>query len=616
MTNLKISCVLPILGEVDIKLRKESAQIYSLLDKTIDIRRLKNLDQLGILKKKITCAHHPKFEYVLLLIYLIEMIQQDEKMKGKYPLSSNITSGGKVVISSMSELMKCWALLLPIGHLHGTFAHEKAILKIICTNNDFRHRFLSKFKNLDISKKIENIIDEENYYEFYKILAIQKLKNYRKRKTLKAERNLIDKALKYLSFYINPTKPAAIRTAREIFFTLRRISYVLLDSHYCHLLFSFHASDITIETIKLTLLQEEGESYISDFWSSLDNYLTRELYKNPSSIFIENLAYRALYSRMIRENKDIRLIWSQSTSHDYQYVEKTFNKHIMKNKISLEDKCFDKELKFSLSTAKLFNVEKTLDKMCKKNSSYDNYLNCEVDKDIRTKETNVHIFIKDKYKRYFTFQAFGSLLKELTKMCEKSQREMKKKIPPEIKKVFKAIDIPVSRMRSENWNTLLKFILGYILKSDIIFNLNHIHKQIDTLIFSKNTLNKKMKDKLHDIDNKEIEDLFTFANKLYGENLKQKIIVYPFNIKLRDTKSNEDRTDIDSVILTIPKRGKIRIYTLQSKKRRRRYSEAEAQALIVKRLLEKKFTSKKRSQIYKLPTDRNTKTAVLDIKLN
>ena len=255
MKPLKPKYRLPIFGEVDIFLRKESASVYKFLERNNEIRRLINLDQLGVLRRRFSCAHHSKYEYCIMIIYLIELVHQEFKFL--YPLSGSIKKKKKkrkIIISSIAELLKCWALLLPIGHLHGTFAFEKAFLKFLFHNPAKKDNFLKNFKCLKkVYKQIEDIIETGDYYRIHQAFAILKLL---KQSNSENDRDIIDNAIQYLSFYLDPNTKL-LRRAREVFSILRQIAYVLLDSHYSNLLFSFSNPQITLDTIGSTLRKKD-----------------------------------------------------------------------------------------------------------------------------------------------------------------------------------------------------------------------------------------------------------------------------------------------------------------------------------------------------------------------
>jgi len=609
--------VLPIFGKVKVELRNESSIIYDLLEKTKEIRRLKNLDQLGILRKKITCAHHPKFEYSVLLLHLIEAVKSDESLKEKYGLSRKITEKGQVISSSVSELLKCWALLLPIGHLHGTFAHEKAILKIICKNSNYKQKFLSSFKKLEIFKVIESIVDNEDFYKFHQVLTIKKLLSYKGRKELKSQKRDIRKAIKYVSFYMNPTKKV-LQTAKKMFFILRRISYVLLDSHYCHMLFSFQSSDMTLETIKATLLQDKKRGYIHAFWEALDSYLMKELYKNASSIFIENLAYWALYLRMSKQKNNANIIRDQLLTPDSQYLENTFNKYIRQKNIDI-DKVgeFSEEIKVTITGIKPFYIETYLCNLLNSNTDSTSYLKCEVDRDITTGSSIIYIFTREADKQSFTILNMRNIALGLSDLILKSQRLLERNVPTNIKKLLKSLELNVSSMTHENWESLLLIIMKYMFRSNISFTFNTIdaNLKIGAFLYSRRLFTGKTLAKIREIKNQEIQDLFILIESLYKMNKREKMIVYPFNIKLTSAIDKIDKTDIDSAILMFSKKQGLNLYLLQSKRKTRPYNEAKKQAVLIKNMLIRDLRNRNKSKIFRLPISRRTSSAILHVEL-
>ena len=220
--NIDIEYKLPILGKRMVSFRNDAGEIYSFLDEVGQISRLKNLNQLGIISDIIQTAHHPRYEYLFLLCYLVDRIKPN--VKGYYPI-------GREVVDTLTgtELLKIWTLLLAIGHTPGSFPVEKAILKFLLRREEIKNQFLKRIKGQEIKKYALKLIDENRIYSFYHILSFSKIFRYRDNKKQKL---LSGKCINYLSLYcLEKTKERYLKL-RELFRKLRMFSYIILDSYY------------------------------------------------------------------------------------------------------------------------------------------------------------------------------------------------------------------------------------------------------------------------------------------------------------------------------------------------------------------------------------------------
>jgi hypothetical protein len=631
MKTLSINYRLPIFGDQKIQFRAESAQLFKWLEKNNEIRRLMNIDQLGVLKRRFSCAHHSKFEYAIMLSYLIEMIKQDEEFKLKYSLSRPYEEKNKRVLSSISELLKCWAFLLPIGHLHGTFPHERAFLRILNANKDIHSDFLTRFNAYPrIQGQVKSIVNNDDYYRLHQAFAILKLhdsKTSLKRKDItKRDKALINKYIKYLGFYVDPTK-SVFKRAKTIFSDLRKIAYVLLDSYYCNLMFSFNANHISQETIKASLRGEEGGNYISALWNSLDNYLMKELYKNTQCLLIENLAYRAFFTRLHKEKKDIDFLINQLWESNSGYMDKTFNDYLTKFKVNLHQDCeYYEVLNLSIAGLRLFDIESRLDESRKviNGKSKVAYLNYVVDKNIKTRSTDIYIYLKHRKRIRSNLPLAKSLVNLLIRLCILSQKQLGENIPVVIRKFLTGKDGHLgayySILGAGNWNKLILFMVKLAIKSKYALRAVSIDKNIrfDAMLLDKKGIKKITDYFINKVKNQELEDLIKLASDVMERNKQQSIrgrlIIYPFNIKIVSKQNKVEEGDIDSILVNFVPNKLIELYMLQSKAKGQRYQDSRKQATRTKRMLISRLGVRTKSSIFRLSN--KSKASVLKINLS
>ena len=140
----EIKSILPDYGDIDIKLYDFTEQIYDFLNRDIpdEIYRLKKLDQLGLISEVYEGTHHSKWEYILIQLFLSQLLKQNEKATG---LGSNVSLKSKKQISQI-DLINSWSLLLNIGHLHRTLSCERYWFNKIIDNQNIQKFLLEKLQ--------------------------------------------------------------------------------------------------------------------------------------------------------------------------------------------------------------------------------------------------------------------------------------------------------------------------------------------------------------------------------------------------------------------------------------------------------------------------------------
>lgn len=126
-----LSYQLARVGNISITLYDSSHSLYDLLNKAGHIQRLKQNFQFGAINSVFEGAHHTRWEYVIVQLYILDVYEEHyNQVSG---LSSKIKINNAFI--SGSEIVQSWILLLNIGHLIGTFANERAMLNIAKENN-------------------------------------------------------------------------------------------------------------------------------------------------------------------------------------------------------------------------------------------------------------------------------------------------------------------------------------------------------------------------------------------------------------------------------------------------------------------------------------------------
>lgn len=138
MPPLRLVYHLPPLGNASLTLHAESAELFRAMELLGEVDRLKRLDHLGLIRVAYGGAHHPRWEYVVTTLNLIEHCRDAPETH----LRTGVRLGTGREVSSAEELLRCWALLLNIGHLAGTFSTERALMFELWRNRRLRDEFL------------------------------------------------------------------------------------------------------------------------------------------------------------------------------------------------------------------------------------------------------------------------------------------------------------------------------------------------------------------------------------------------------------------------------------------------------------------------------------------
>lgn len=213
-------------GTISSTLHDESAQIFRFLNLHREIDRFQRVDQLGIVRLAWPGARHPRWEYIVLIFGLVDRCS---KVPGIH-LSADITLQNGYSVSSGSELLKSWALLLQVGHLDGTFATERALLLALRNKPYQIDKLLDVFTDdPPLYKWAEDVIRKGSVRSFYQVLAFVRLHYLSSSST--APLQIPWKAI--LRAYVLPGKERRkVRELKHLFTQVRRLAYLTLDTHY------------------------------------------------------------------------------------------------------------------------------------------------------------------------------------------------------------------------------------------------------------------------------------------------------------------------------------------------------------------------------------------------
>jgi hypothetical protein len=296
---------IPGLGRITATLYPYSSKTYELLSKYNHINRMREIDQLGVIRGVYEGAHHPRWEYVMVQLGLIHRLSTPDETRGIKPskgwgLSKEVKFDGKKI--SGADIIQMWILLLNAGHLPGTFSTEKAILKCIRKDSKIRSTLKRGLPDSEIRSYLDEILETENIYGFHKILSFFFLERYRR-----FDSDLIDLLVKVLKFYCfePPTYKEKRENLRHVFKRIRQVSYLYLDTRYGPTPFDFD-----LPTIFMNLPDHLDElldvnSPLVESLKSFDDFLAKTVYQSADSLRAHSFHVREV-TKIIEDNNGIR----------------------------------------------------------------------------------------------------------------------------------------------------------------------------------------------------------------------------------------------------------------------------------------------------------------------
>lgn len=181
--------------------------------------------------------------------------------------------------------MQIWILLFNAGHLPGTFATERALLRYCQKHSDLRAIIT---KGLPVGKQREyfkEILENEDIYNFHKILIYFHLGRYRGYSSKTP--NFVDFLQEVLNFYIIDSEEheEKQRNLKNLFHRIRQVSYLFLDSQYGPVPIDFNLSTIFLNfPDHIVPLFKEYNTPIIRTLDSLEDLLSINMYHSDKSM--------------------------------------------------------------------------------------------------------------------------------------------------------------------------------------------------------------------------------------------------------------------------------------------------------------------------------------------
>jgi len=241
--------------------------------------RLSRMRQLGVLAHGLSSAHHTRFEYVSLFMYLVDILSM---RSGNARLSSSVEVGGRKI--SKSELIKLWFLLYQYAHLFDTYAAERFVVFQLQKNKVLSDAFLDGFPE-SCRPYCQEVIQHGRWYQFSVCLAFWRVQRAQWPDGL---RSFCIAALEsYIEALQDERKHGKLNEAFDILGLVRELSYGYLD-------IQFTDRSLLIDPVALALQVHEEFGLVAKLrdrfdargamLEALSAYLCETVYVTPSNV--------------------------------------------------------------------------------------------------------------------------------------------------------------------------------------------------------------------------------------------------------------------------------------------------------------------------------------------
>ncbi|WKV12201.1 hypothetical protein [Marivirga harenae] len=243
---MKITYNIPRCGNLTAQLYPNALKLYDLLDHYKHIDRLKKVNQLGRLRDIYQGAHHTRFEYVFLQLALITELCTNNRADFGFTSSRRFCGriNSEIGNPSLGDLLQCLVILSNSGYMHGTLSASRAWLSVLKNDEDVRQIFRRNMVSEDRAF-FDSTLKSFNYYDFKYIVSLFFLQRS-KRFDHGRGTAISDFGSDVIRMYMKSTKDIQIETWKSLYRTIRKISFITLDSLYAPVPFNLELSSIML----------------------------------------------------------------------------------------------------------------------------------------------------------------------------------------------------------------------------------------------------------------------------------------------------------------------------------------------------------------------------------
>lgn len=284
--------VFPTLGKIQVELFGLAAQIYKEFQKK-EIKRLRCLLQLGKLAQIHSAAHHTRWDYIMLKLYLLKVFSTCPG----YGLGNEVPT---LNLRSGQEALQAYSLLRNFGHLNGCFETERLVLEACSRKKMCRQRLISLAPK-DFRDWAKEIIDAERIFQFYQLLSVVFVANSSEfQESKELQKRCLDLLYKFLI-----EGDGRIQILKERHKQIRTLAYLSLDMHYAPIGIELNLGAIIASS------KEFGHKIFSSSTSGfknlnlhIDSYVNDTVYMSPDAAWafaeFRNQTFRKFLNKIKR----------------------------------------------------------------------------------------------------------------------------------------------------------------------------------------------------------------------------------------------------------------------------------------------------------------------------
>lgn len=302
---------LPGFGLMRVRLFPYAKKIYDFLEQYQHVSHLRNIDQLGPIRDVLPGAHHTRFEYLMAQLALLTELCH---LQGPLPAGLSLTRPrgtfgrlpGIDSDPSNGEILMILCLLGNMGHLPTTFSGERALLKHLRDSAAPRYVFREGLPKQDRGR-FNEVLDSYDLYRFHYYIALFLLNRYRRREDGHETVNFCQAILRSYLTTRDRMEHQALAALWRLYRSIRRLTYLALDSHYAPVPFSLDLASIffSLEHFLTDVFLED--SSFQDALGRLEGVMRDTVYLAPVTLLNHARVSDAVLKRL-QDKKSIDTI--------------------------------------------------------------------------------------------------------------------------------------------------------------------------------------------------------------------------------------------------------------------------------------------------------------------
>jgi hypothetical protein len=289
-----ISHELSNIGKLDITLHGIAALFHEQLKKDGLINYLKGLDHLGFISKCHPGNHHKRWDYVCLQLYFLQKLKHSTFNTG---LNKDTRLNGYV--ASNQEILQTFILFANIGHLEGTLSSEKGLCDFLNHHPSEKKSFLGKIsQNSQLNELTQKVFTKFDFYKMKYLIALNYVLHSR------TDARIVSAIMLILQKYLHE-KDIQFEKLRILYFKIRKVCFVYLDSFHCQVPMQINLSKILVNIFSFDALFNPVDSDYESVLDANEKVLSKELYLSPKSSFTYCLTSTEFCNYLNKEKRNL-----------------------------------------------------------------------------------------------------------------------------------------------------------------------------------------------------------------------------------------------------------------------------------------------------------------------